>query len=128
MAGLVRLVNRTTDSGRVRSASLHALVHSRASSPWHEALKAWLVVTAGVSLETPQLQFSSILVYLSKEGGVSPPPVDEELLEELPLLLELLLLELLEVLLLDDGVHAENKPLLAVRVGAFWSYSIMQIR
>ena len=94
-----------------------------ASSPWHEALKAWLVVTAGVSLETPQLQFSSILVYLSKEGGVSPPPVDEELLEELPLLLELL-----EVLLLDDGVHAENKPLLAVRVGAFWSYSIMQIR
>jgi len=54
--------------------------------------------------------------------------VDEELLEELLLLLERLLLELLEVLLLDDGVHAENKPLLAVRVGAFWSYSIMQIR
>ena len=45
---------------------------------------------------------------------MSPPPVDEELL--------LLLLELLEVLLLDDGHHsAENKPLLAVRVGAFWS-------
>ena len=72
-----------------------------------------------MSLETPQLQFSSILVYLSNEGGVSPPPVDEELL---------LLLELLEVLLLDDGVHAENKPLLAVRVESFWSYSIMQIR
>ena len=90
-----------------------------ASSPWHEALKAWLVITAGVSLETPQLQFSSIRVYLSKEGGVSPPPVDEELL----------LLELLEELLLDDGVNsAENKPLLAVMVGAFWSYSIMQIR
>ena len=55
----------------------------------------------------------------------------EELLEELLLLLELLevlLLELLEVLLLDDGVHAENKPLLAVRVESFWSYSIMQIR
>ena len=46
----------------------------------------------------------------ASQGGVSPPMADEELLEELLLLLELLLLELLEVLLLDDGVHAENKP------------------
>ena len=54
---------------------------------------------------------------------------DEELLEELPLLLELLLLELLEELLLDDDVDSsENNPLLAVRVGVLWSYSIMKIR
>jgi hypothetical protein len=64
----------------------------------------------------------------ASQGGVSPQPVDEELLEELPLLLELLeelleelplLLELLLLeLLLDDESHStENKPLLAVRVG-----------